>query len=87
MIFVFFCAGNFCGSLSSFEASDLGAIVIKEVLQRAKVDGSDVEEIILGQVFTAGAGQNPARRAALNAGVPEATPAWSLNLLCGSGLK
>lgn len=73
--------------MSSCEASDLGAIVIKEVLQRAKVDGADVEEIIFGQVFTAGAGQNPARRAALNAGVPEATPAWSLNLLCGSGLK
>lgn len=73
--------------MASFEASDLGAIVIKEVLQRADVDGADVEEIILGQVFTAGAGQNPARKAALKAGVPESTPAWTLNMLCGSGLK
>lgn len=60
---------------------------MKEVLTRANVDGADVEEIIMGQVFTAGAGQNPARQASLKAGLPHSATAWSLNLLCGSGLK
>lgn len=68
-------------------AADLGAIVIKEVLARANVDASDVNEIILGQALTAGAGQNPARQAAWKAGIPKEIPAYLINILCGSGLK
>lgn len=75
------------GVLSSLDASDLGAIVMKEVLKRGNVDGADVEEIIMGQVFTANAGQNPARQASFKAGIPQNSTAWTLNLLCGSGLK
>lgn len=79
--------GNFSGTLSSLPASDLGATVIKEVLKRANVEGKDVNEVILGQALTAGAGQNPARQASLKAGVPQDTPAYLINMLCGSGLK
>lgn len=73
--------------MCTFEAAELGAIVIRESLNRAQVDGGDVDEVILGQVFTGGAGQNPARQAAIKAGIKETSPAWSLNMLCGSGLK
>lgn len=79
--------GNFNGGLSSLDAATLGSVVIKEVLNRASVEAVDVEEVIFGQVFTAGAGQNPTRQASLKAGLPLATTAWSLNMLCGSGLK
>lgn len=79
--------GSFCGSLSSLKASDLGSIVIKESLERAKLKPGDVSEVILGQALTAGQGQNPARQAAINAGLPISVPAYLLNLLCGSGLK
>lgn len=65
----------------------MGAIVMREVLQRASVDPSDVQEVIMGQVFTAGCGQNPARQATFKAGIPQQSTAWTLNLLCGSGLK
>uniref|UniRef100_A0A6M2DIR2 Putative 3-oxoacyl coa thiolase n=1 Tax=Xenopsylla cheopis TaxID=163159 RepID=A0A6M2DIR2_XENCH len=79
--------GAFCGSLSTLKASDLGSIVIKEVLKRANVDTKDVSEVILGQSLTAGQGQNPARQASMSAGLPVDIPAFQINMLCGSGLK
>ncbi|XP_053974851.1 acetyl-CoA acetyltransferase, cytosolic [Hylaeus volcanicus] len=79
--------GSLCGSLSSLKASELGTIVIKESLARACLDPTDVSEVIVGQVLTAGQGQNPARQAAINAGIPIATPSYVINMLCGSGLK
>ncbi|XP_076760685.1 acetyl-CoA acetyltransferase 2 [Xylocopa sonorina] len=79
--------GSFCGSLSSVKASDLGSIVIKESLARAHIEPADVSEVILGQVLTAGQGQNPARQAAMKAGIPTSVPAHLVNMLCGSGLK
>ena len=79
--------GSFNGALSSLPASALGSIAIKAALERAKVDAADVDEVILGQVLQGGAGQGPARQAAINAGVPVEAPAWSLNQLCGSGLR
>jgi acetyl-CoA C-acetyltransferase len=79
--------GKFGGSLAKIAASDLGAIVIKEALARAKVDPAQVGEVIMGQVLAAGAGQNPARQAALKAGVPKEVPALTINAVCGSGLK
>ncbi|XP_033191663.1 acetyl-CoA acetyltransferase 2 [Bombus vancouverensis nearcticus] len=79
--------GSFCGSLSSLKASDLGSIVIKESLERAHIKPVDVSEVILGQVLTAGQGQNPARQAAMKAGLPISVPAYLINMLCGSGLK
>ncbi|XP_078049608.1 acetyl-CoA acetyltransferase 2 isoform X1 [Augochlora pura] len=79
--------GSFCGNLSSLKAADLGAAVIKESLVRANVDPSEVSEVILGQVLTAGQGQNPARQAAVKAGIPISVPAHLVNMLCGSGLK
>ncbi|KFB40835.1 AGAP001318-PA-like protein [Anopheles sinensis] len=75
------------GTLSSLSAAELGAVVVKEVLQRASVDPADVNEVILGQALTAGQGQNPARQASLKAGVPKEVPAFNINMLCGSGLK
>ena len=79
--------GSFNGTLSSLPAHELGRIAIKGVLERAKVDAGDVNEVILGQILTAGQGQNPARQAALNAGLSIETPAWGMNQLCGSGLR
>ncbi len=79
--------GAFNGALSSLPAHELGAAVIKSVLERAGVAPADVEEVILGQVLQAGAGQGPARQASVKAGVPVESPAWSLNQLCGSGLR
>ncbi len=79
--------GSFNGALSSLPASELGAIAIKAALERAKVDAADVDEVILGQVLQAGAGQGPARQASIKAGIPNEAPAWSLNQLCGSGLR
>ncbi|XP_076303818.1 acetyl-CoA acetyltransferase 2 [Lasioglossum baleicum] len=79
--------GSFCGALSSLKAQDLGAIVIKESLARANVNPNDVSEVVFGQVLTAGQGQNPARQAAIKAGVPISVPAHLVNMLCGSGLK
>ncbi|KAL1138924.1 hypothetical protein AAG570_008986 [Ranatra chinensis] len=84
---VFFFIGSFCGSLSQFKAHQLGSIVIKEVLQRAKLKPSDVSEVIMGQALSAGEGQNPARQAAVNAGIPVSVPAFTVNKLCGSGLQ
>jgi acetyl-CoA C-acetyltransferase len=79
--------GKFGGSLAKIPATELGAIVIKEALARAKVDPSLVGEVIMGQVLAAGAGQNPARQAALKAGLPKEVPALTINAVCGSGLK
>ncbi|ETN58730.1 acetyl-coA acetyl transferase II [Anopheles darlingi] len=79
--------GNFMGTLSSLTAAELGAVTVQEVLKRAGVEGSDVSEVILGQSLTAGQGQNPARQASFKAGVPKEVPAYTINMLCGSGLK
>ena len=79
--------GSFGGSFSKVPAHDLGAAVVKGVLERANVAGDDVNEVILGQVLTTGQGQNPARQAAMNAGVPKEATAWVLNQVCGSGLR
>ncbi|MGB0928553.1 MAG: acetyl-CoA C-acetyltransferase, partial [Pikeienuella sp.] len=79
--------GNFNGSLATVAAHDLGTIAIKAVLERAGVDAADVSETILGQVLTAGQGQNPARQAHINAGLPKEASAWGINQVCGSGLR
>ncbi len=79
--------GSFNGALSSLPAHELGKVAIKAALDRAGVPAADVSEVILGQVLQAGAGQGPARQASINAGLPVETPAWSLNQLCGSGLR
>jgi acetyl-CoA C-acetyltransferase len=79
--------GKFGGSLTKIPASELGAIVIKEVLARAGVKPDQVDEVIMGQVLTAGVGQNPARQASIKAGLPVAVPAMTINKVCGSGLK
>ncbi|WP_449117151.1 acetyl-CoA C-acetyltransferase [Pseudomonas viridiflava] len=79
--------GSFQGSLATVPAVDLGAAVIRQLLEQTGVDGAQVDEVIMGQVLTAGAGQNPARQAAIKAGLPFAVPAMTLNKVCGSGLK
>lgn len=79
--------GSFQGSLANIPAVDLGAAVIRQLLTQTGLDGELVDEVILGQVLTAGAGQNPARQAAIKAGLPHAVPALTLNKVCGSGLK
>ena len=79
--------GSFNGALSSVPASELGATAIKAALERASVSAEDVGEVIMGQILTAGAGQNPARQASIGAGVPIDAPAWGMNQLCGSGLR
>lgn len=79
--------GSFQGALANVPAVDLGAAVIRQLLEQTKLDGAQVDEVILGQVLTAGAGQNPARQAAIKAGLPEAVSAMTLNKVCGSGLK
>lgn len=79
--------GRYLGTLQDIPAAKLGSIVIAEVVKRAGIEGSDVEEVIMGNVLTAGAGQNPARQAALAAGLPEEVPAWTLGHVCGSGMK
>jgi acetyl-CoA C-acetyltransferase len=79
--------GKFGGSLAKIAATELGSIVIREALARAKVDPSLVGEVIMGQVLAAGAGQNPARQALMKSGVPHSVPALTINAVCGSGLK
>jgi acetyl-CoA C-acetyltransferase len=79
--------GKFGGSLAKIAATDLGSIVIREALARAKLDPALVGEVIMGQVLAAGAGQNPARQALMKSGVPNAVPALTINAVCGSGLK
>ena len=81
-------SGNFQGSLSSFTAPQLGALVVKEAVKRAAIpDLSQISEVIMGNVVSAGLGQNPARQAAIHAGLPVSVGAFTLNKVCGSGLK
>ena len=79
--------GKFGGSIANIAATDLGAIVIREAIARARLDPAQVGEVIMGQVLAAGAGQNPARQASMKSGVPKETPALTINAVCGSGLK
>lgn len=79
--------GNFNGALSAVPAHILGATVIKALISRAGISATQIDEVILGQVLTAGAGQNPARQAVIAAGLPETCPAMTINKVCGSGLK
>jgi acetyl-CoA C-acetyltransferase len=79
--------GSFNGSLSGLAAHQLGQVVIAEALRRANVDTKEVTEVILGQILTAGQGMNPARQAAIAAGVPQEATAYAINQVCGSGLR
>src|SRR5690606_1031750 len=79
--------GAFNGSFAQVPAHELGAIVIRAALERAGVSPEEVDEVILGQVLTAGQGQNPARQASVGAGLAKETTAWGLNQVCGSGLR
>jgi acetyl-CoA C-acetyltransferase len=79
--------GAFNGALASQPAHELGKIAIKAALERAHVEPGDVSEVIMGQILAAGQGQNPARQASINAGIPVDAPAWGMNQLCGSGLR
>ena len=79
--------GAFNGALSGLPAHELGKVAIQEALKRAGVEGGRVSEVIMGQILTAGQGQNPARQASIAAGIPVESPAWGVNQLCGSGLR
>jgi len=79
--------GTYKGSLKNMKSHHLGSIVIKEVLKRSEFDKDEIDEVIMGQVLTASAGQNPARQAAINAGIPISKPAYIVNQVCGSGLR
>ncbi|MBN1631325.1 MAG: acetyl-CoA C-acetyltransferase [Thermoleophilia bacterium] len=79
--------GRYLGSLTDIPASKLGSIAIAEAVKRAGVDVTDIEEVIMGNVLTAGQGQNPARQAAIAAGIPDEVPAWTINHVCASGMK
>ena len=79
--------GTFRGSLKNMRSDQLGSIVIKEVLKKTKFVNAEIDEVIMGQVLTAGAGQNPARQAAINAGIPISKPSHMINQVCGSGLR
>src|SRR3974390_3451613 len=79
--------GAFNRALAGLPAHELGKVAMQGTLKRAGVEGGDVSEVILGQILTAGQGQNPARQASINAGIPVETPAWGVNQLCGSGAR
>jgi len=79
--------GSFLGALGQTSAADLGAIAIKEAIKRAGITPDQVDEVIMGNVLQAGLGQNPARQASLKAGIPQEVPSWTLNKVCGSGIK
>jgi acetyl-CoA C-acetyltransferase len=79
--------GSFNGALSTVPAHELGKVAIQAAIQRANIEPGDVNEVIMGQILSAGAGQNPARQASINAGIPVDAPAWGMNQLCGSGLR
>ena len=79
--------GTYKGSLKNMKSHHLGSVVIKEVLKRSNFDKDEINEVIMGQVLTAGAGQNPARQAAIDAGIPISKPADIINQVCGSGLR
>ncbi|MGD8327026.1 MAG: beta-ketoacyl synthase N-terminal-like domain-containing protein, partial [Sphingomonadales bacterium] len=78
---------SFNGAFASLQSYELGEVAIKAALERAGVKGEEVSEVILGQVLTAAQGQNPARQASINAGIPKEIPAWIVNQVCGSGLR
>src|SRR4051794_18403977 len=79
--------GKFGGSLAKVSAADLGAHVIKQLLARSGIAPDAVSEVLMGQVLTAAAGQNPARQASIKAGLPDTIPAMTINMVCGSGLR
>jgi acetyl-CoA C-acetyltransferase len=79
--------GAFNGALASLPAHELGKVAIKAALERAGIEGAQVSEVIMGQILSAGQGQNPARQASIAAGIPVEIPAWGVNQLCGSGLR
>ena len=79
--------GRYLGTLADIPAYQLGSIAIAEAIKRAGIEASEVQEVIMGNVLTAGQGQNPARKASILAGVPQEVPAWTLNIVCGSGMK
>ena len=79
--------GKFGGSLSKVAAADMGASVIKALLENIGVDPATISEVIMGQVLTAGVGQNPARQAVIKSGLPDHIPGFTINKVCGSGLK
>src|SRR5476651_2806250 len=79
--------GSFNGAFANLPAHELGKVAIQEALKRAGVEGGRVSEVIMGQILTAGQGQNPARQASISAGIPVESPAWGVNQLCGSGLR
>ncbi|MGE0698490.1 MAG: acetyl-CoA C-acetyltransferase [Hyphomicrobiaceae bacterium] len=79
--------GSFNGALAALPAHELGKVAIQAALERANVEAGDVKEVIMGQILTAAAGQNPARQASIAAGIPVDAPAWGMNQLCGSGLR
>ncbi len=79
--------GSFNGSLATVPAHELGAVVLRAAMERAGVEPGEIEEVIMGQILSAGQGQNPARQAAMAAGIPQESPAWGMNQLCGSGLR
>ncbi len=79
--------GSFNGALASLTAAQLGTVALKAAIERAKLSPDDINEVILGQVLTAAQGQNPARQAAIHAGIPNSATAWGLNQVCGSGLR
>ncbi|MGS0757321.1 thiolase family protein, partial [Roseateles sp. GG27B] len=79
--------GKFGGSLAKTSAVDLGATVVRDLLRRSGLDGAQISEVILGQVLTAGAGQNPARQTVIKSGLPNTIPGFTINKVCGSGLK
>ena len=79
--------GSFNGTLAALPAHELGKVAIAEALRRAQVEPKDVSEVVLGQILTAGEGQNPARQAAVAAGIPYEVTAYAINQLCGSGLR
>ncbi|HYA73601.1 MAG TPA: acetyl-CoA C-acetyltransferase, partial [Roseiarcus sp.] len=79
--------GSFNGAFANTPAHELGAAAIKAALEAARVEAADVDEVILGQILSAAQGQNPARQAAMKAGVPQEKTAFAINQLCGSGLR
>ena len=79
--------GSFNGALATLPAHELGRVAIEAAMERSGIEGADVDEVILGQILTAGTGQNPARQASIAAGIPVDAPAWGMNQLCGSGLR
>ena len=79
--------GTFKGSLKSMQAHDLGSVVVREIIKKSKLKPKDIDELIMGQVLSGGAGQNPARQAAIKAGMPIEKTAYVVNQVCGSGLR